>query len=268
MPAPGTFPLLLSIAAAMALLLTAGFAAFLYLASGQNGSSSPWKALLSRFASANPWRWGDLLAVLLLVASAQVLRRALSPAIAWDVLAFQGVLIAGILWRARGKRRPFGAPAPARAIATQAVLRWLAILPVLWFAAFVWQLLLKAAGHAPDFQNAIRLFLETRNPWTRFSFIFLAVGIVPFAEEALFRGLLLPLLVRRMGAAAGLALTAIGFASLHADAGTFVPLALLSVALSLAYVRTGTLWVPVAMHALFNGANLLLLLGLVRAGVV
>ena len=147
-------------------------------------------------------------------------------------------------------------------------LRWLAILPALWFVSFVWNLLLNAAGHAPDFQEAIRLFLANDDPWTRAGFVFFAVVLAPFAEEALFRGILLPLLVRRIGPGAGLALTAIGFAAVHADLGTFAALALFSVALSLAYARTGTLWVPVGMHALFNAANLALLLALVRAGVV
>ena len=61
-------------------------------------------------------------------------------------------------------------------------------------------------------------------------------------------------------------LLAAGFAALHADAGTFAALAVFSVALSLAYARTGSLWVPVSMHALFNGTNLALLLALSRAG--
>ena len=65
-----------------------------------------------------------------------------------------------------------------------------------------------------------------------------------------------------------MALTALAFASLHADLGTFVPLLLLSVALSLAYARTQSLWAPMAIHALFNAANLALLLALSRAGVV
>ena len=83
-----------------------------------------------------------------------------------------------------------------------------------------------------------------------------------------FRGILLPLLTRRTGPLAGMALTALGFAALHADLGTFVALAIFSVALSMAYIRTGTIWVPIEMHALFNAANLALLLALAHAGVV
>ena len=266
MPAPATLRPLLPVAAALAVLLTAGVAALAHLVSRRPAVSTPWKTALAQLAAASPWGEKDLALLLPALAAAQILRAFLGGAIVWNLLAFHGALAAGVLWLAHGKARPFGAIAPVRAVAAQAALRWLAILPLLWFAAFVWQLLLRAAGHAPDFQNAIRLFLDTRDPWSRAGFIFFAVGIAPFAEEALFRGILLPALVRRIGAGAGLALTAIGFAALHADAGTFMALAVFSVALSLAYARTGTLWVPVGMHMLFNAVNLSLLLALVRAG--
>ena len=267
---PASVPLrpLLPVAVAMATLLLAGVAAFTHLLSRPRAFSTPWRVALAQLAAANPWRGKDLLMLALVLSAAQAARSLLGGALAWDMLAFQGALIAGILWRARGKMRPFGAAAPAGALAAQAALRWLAILPALWFASFVWNLLLNAAGHAPDFQEAIRLFLANDDPWTRAGFVFFAVVLAPFAEEALFRGILLPMLVRRIGSVAGLALTAIGFAALHADLGTFPALALFSVALSLAYARTGTLWVPVGMHALFNAANLVLLLALARAGLV
>ncbi len=268
MPAPDTLRLLLPVVAVLALLLTAGVAALVHLVSRPQAGSTPWKTNLSQFGDASPWHWIDLLLILLLVATAQFIRHSLSESIGWDVLAFQGALIAGILWRARGKTRPFGASAPFRVIGTQALRRWLAILPILWFAAFVWQFLLNAFGHAPDLQNAIRLFLDSDDTRMRALFFFFAVVLAPVAEEGLFRGILLPLLVRRTGAFAGLALTTIGFAALHGDLGTFLPLAVFSIALSLAYARTGTLWVPMAMHALFNAANLALILALIRAGIL
>lgn len=268
MPAPDTLRLLLPIALAMAVLLTAGVAALVHLAARRGPFSLPWKIQLAQLAEASPWHWPDLILLLLLLALAQGIRQFLPPAVGWDVLAFQGVLIAGIAWRAYGKVRPLGEPAPARTIAAQALLRWLAILPILWFAGFTWQLLLKVAGYAPDFQEAISYFLNTGDFKVRAAFLFFAVVLAPLAEEGLFRGILLPLLTRRTGPLAGMALTALGFAALHADLGTFVALAIFSVALSMAYIRTGTIWVPIAMHALFNAANLALLLALAHAGVV
>jgi membrane protease YdiL (CAAX protease family) len=268
MPALDTLRLLLPVAVALALLLTTSVAALVHLASQRQACATPWKILLVQFAAASPWRWADLLFVLLLIAMGQLIRHSFPVSIGWDVLAFQGVLIAGILWRARGKARPFGVPVSLRAVTSQALLRWLAVLPILWFAAFTWQFMLKAVGHAPNLQEAIRLFLATDDVRSRIQFVIFAVVLAPVAEEALFRGLLLPMLVRRTGAAAGVALTAVGFGALHGDVGTFVPLAIFSVALSLAYARTGTLRVSILMHALFNAVNLALMLGLVRAGVL
>lgn len=268
MPPPESLHLLVPVAAAMALLLVGGVAALVHLGRGGPADAAPWRLQLARFAAASPWRRGDLAALLALLALAQLLRSRLPESLTAHVLAFQGVVLAGVLWRARRKTRPFGDRLPLRTVAGQALLRWLAILPVLWFSAFVSQLLLDAWGHPAGFQEAIRYFLESSATRQRVALVLFAVGVAPVAEELLFRGVLLPLLVRGAGAAAGLALTAIGFAALHGHLGTFVPLAAISVALSLAYARTGSLLVPMAMHALFNGVNLALLGVLVRAGVV
>ena len=268
MPPLDTLRPLLPVAAALALLLAAGVAALAHLALRPRDFSTPWKTVLGQLAAASPWRGRDLLFILLALSGAQLVRRMLPASTALDIVAFQGVLVAAVGWWMRAKPRPFGAPAPARAVLAQAALRWLAVLPILWFVSFAWQILLTALGHAPDFQAAIHLFLETDDPLRRASFVVFAVVVAPIAEEALFRGILLPLLVRRFGAAIGLGLVALGFAALHGDAGSFPGLAVLSVALSLAYARTGTILVPMAMHALFNAANLALILALLRSGAL
>ena len=268
MPPLDTLRPLLPVAAALALLLAAGVAALAHLALRPRDFSTPWKTVLGQLAAASPWRGRDLLFILLALSGAQLVRRMLPASTALDILAFQGVLVAAVGLQMRAKPRPFGAPAPARAVLAQAALRWLAVLPILWFVSFAWQILLTALGHAPDFQAAIHLFLETDDPLRRASFVVFAVVVAPIAEEALFRGILLPLLVRRFGAAIGLGLVALGFAALHGDAGSFPGLAVLSVALSLAYARTGTILVPMAMHALFNAANLALILALLRSGAL
>lgn len=268
MPPLDTLRPLLPVAAALALLLVAGVAALAHLALRPRDFSTPWKTVLGQLAAASPWRGRDLLFLLMALSCAQLVRRLLPASTGLDVLAFQGVLIVAVGWRMRAKPRPFGAPAPVGAVLSQAAVRWLAVLPLLWFVSFAWQILLTALGHAPDFQAAIHLFLETDDPLRRAAFVFFAVVVAPIAEEALFRGILLPLLVRRLGAGIGLGVVAIGFAALHGDVGSFPGLAVLSVALSLAYARTGTILVPMAMHALFNAANLALILALLRSGAL
>ena len=86
------------------------------------------------------------------------------------------------------------------------------------------------------------------------------MGLAPFFEETVFRGVMLPLFVRRFGLGAGVLLTSALFAGIHMNLQATAPLFVVAVGCSLAYVYTGSLWVPVTMHALFNGINLLFLL--------
>jgi len=268
MPPPESLQSLMPIALAVGLLLTAGMASLLFFFLRHQETVPPWRVQLATSANASPWQWRDLLNLLFLVAIAQIACVALPTSFLLSALAFPGVVILGMAWLARRKLRPFGVPIRGRALMGQALLRWLAILPILWFCAFLWQLLLKGFGIEPDLQDTIRLFIDNDSLVQRGVFIFLAVVVAPLAEEGLFRGILQPLLIRRFGTLMGLTLTALGFAALHANLGAFVSLAIFSVALSLATARTGTLWVPVLMHALFNAMNLALLTALIRAGVV
>jgi membrane protease YdiL (CAAX protease family) len=264
---PAALAPLAAVLAAMAVLLVAGLAALLHLlALGR--SQPPWTDALQALAARAPWRWSHVGQLLAILFAAQLLRRALPAAPLWDMLCFQGVLLPALLLLARPLRAPFGDPMPWRAAAAQAALRWLAILPILWFAGFAWNLLLLLLGHRPDLQHAVQLFLQTPGFWPRAAFVLFAVVVAPVVEELLFRGILLPLLVRRAGPAPGLALASAAFAALHADLAAFPALAILAAALSLAYARTRSLAVPIALHVAFNAANLLLLLGLQRAGAL
>lgn len=85
----------------------------------------------------------------------------------------------------------------------------------------------------------------------------LIAGVAPFVEELFFRGMLYPLLRRRMGAPATIVLNAALFALIH-----IYPLllpGLFVVGLFLAYLRerSGSIWPSVLLHALQNGLALL-----------
>lgn len=108
-----------------------------------------------------------------------------------------------------------------------------------------------------DFQDL------ARNPETAPYFLVLAAVFAPLAEEAFFRGMLYPALAGRLGVRAGIVLTALPFALLHAVedlvegdlagaalvVGLILPLGLL---LAWVYHRRGTLAAPVLVHAVFN----------------
>lgn len=256
------------VGAVLAVLLVAGVGAMWRLSWLVVPTRDAWPTRLRRMAAQSPWTHRDLAWLLLLLAAAQILRHLWRPdALAWHLASFHGVLLGGLLWRMSRQRAPLGTRLPWRAVLGHALVRWLAILPILWFAGFVWQLTLRASGYVPDIQQAIRLFIEIQSPWLRVGFLLFAVGIAPIVEEVLFRGILLPLVSRHLGPWAGLILTALGFAVLHGDPGAFIALAIFAVALTLAYIRTGSLRVPIAMHMIFNAVNLGLILLLNTCGV-
>lgn len=139
---------------------------------------------------------------------------------------------------------------------------YLASLPFLFVSSLVYQGILSANGYPPSLQE-IALLLSGNNPlWLRCYMAILAVVVAPFFEECLFRGLILPLLVRRLGLGAGIFLTSLAFASIHFHFPTLIPLLVIATAFSLAYLYTRSLWVPIVMHGLFNGVNLALLLAI------
>jgi len=77
----------------------------------------------------------------------------------------------------------------------------------------------------------------------------LLVVMAPVVEELLFRGLLLPAWTARMGQSAAVVLSSLAFALLHVDwLGSFI----FSAVLSVVFLRTGRLWLPILIHAANN----------------
>jgi membrane protease YdiL (CAAX protease family) len=99
-----------------------------------------------------------------------------------------------------------------------------------------------------------------------------AAVIAPVAEEVLFRGAILTAWARTGGARRAIIQTAILFAAAHilpiggetfgqaAGVATVAAVARIPVALALGwvYVRTGTLWAPIGLHATFNAILILI----------
>jgi membrane protease YdiL (CAAX protease family) len=76
----------------------------------------------------------------------------------------------------------------------------------------------------------------------------------PAAEEMIFRGLLFGLLKDRIGVAATIAVTALGWALLHYTYAWWVIgiIVVDGLLFGLARWRTGSVYVPIAMHVLYN----------------
>lgn len=87
-----------------------------------------------------------------------------------------------------------------------------------------------------------------------------AVVVAPLVEETVFRGFIYGVLKRYTDGWFAALCSASLFAIVHMHIGTFVPLFVLALGLCAAYERTGSLLVPMWMHAIFNGVSTALLL--------
>lgn len=110
----------------------------------------------------------------------------------------------------------------------------------------------------PEEQAVIKVLLETVGPGQRVCFAFTAVVLAPVVEEALFRGILYPLIKQAGRPRLALAVSSLLFAAIHYNLMTFVPLTFLAMALALLYEKTDTLLAPILTHALFNAVNLVM----------
>lgn len=238
-----------------------------------------WEERVSRLAW-RPWSRGDVwrLAGLLLglhaaanlVAVAVLGRRparADAAALPMTILvtaAFHGAVLAacaaalvrrGISWASA-----FGlARRGAWRAAGQGLLIGAAAAPFVIGYNWVWQHALRFLGHDPGLQPVLELMARDAPLGVRIYLLVLAVAVAPVAEETLFRGVLLPVLARRFGGAAGVIFSAAVFAALHLHAGSMAPLFVVGVALGAAALYSGSLWAPIALHAAFNAVNLALL---------
>jgi len=107
-----------------------------------------------------------------------------------------------------------------------------------------------------DSQPVMQLFEHVAEPSKKIPIILLAVVIAPMAEEFVFRGFLYGVLKRYAGGPPALIFSGVSFALIHLHVPSLLPLFLLACVLTCAYELSGSLLVPMAMHALFNSVTL------------
>ena len=111
-------------------------------------------------------------------------------------------------------------------------------------------------GASSSRQGIIELFSATPSMPQRVTIIVLAVTIAPIAEEFVFRFFLYGVLRRYAGRAVAMVLSGLLFAAVHAHLPSFAPLFVLAACFTVAYEWSGSLLVPMSMHALFNAMML------------
>jgi len=132
-------------------------------------------------------------------------------------------------------------------------------LPMVFAVDLIASALLKVNA-TKDAQEVIQIFENSSTVAQRVPIILLAVVIAPVAEELAFRGYLYAVIKRYFGAIPALVLSGLLFAMIHLNLPSFFPLLVLASVFALAYELSGTLLVPMTMHALFNAFSLILVL--------
>lgn len=132
-----------------------------------------------------------------------------------------------------------------------------ALLPLLLLVSILTS---RVLGKDAQLQPLMDLYQEgvRQRDWRVIWTTILAAGVIaPIGEEILFRGYIYPAMKRLIGALPAAFLAALLFAAIHNSAAGMATLTLLAIALTVAYERTGSLIVPMVMHALFNSTSLL-----------
>ena len=105
-------------------------------------------------------------------------------------------------------------------------------------------------------QSIVEMFNESQTLQQRVFIIILAVAVAPIVEEFVFRFFLYGVARRYLGRAVGLTANSLLFAAVHAHIPSAVPLFVLGTCFTIAYEWSGSILVPMAMHALFNSLTL------------
>jgi membrane protease YdiL (CAAX protease family) len=117
----------------------------------------------------------------------------------------------------------------------------------------------KILGEGLRKQEIIQLFNTSQTLPQRVIIIIMAVALAPIAEEFMFRFFLYGVLKRYFGRLIGLLVNASFFAAVHTHLPSFGPLFVLGGCFTLAYEWSGSILVPMTMHALFNAFTLTVL---------
>ncbi len=109
-------------------------------------------------------------------------------------------------------------------------------------------------------QDAVRAFRDSGDAVARLVLVVAAVVVAPLVEELIFRGFIYGVIKRFTDTWFAALCSALLFAVVHFHVGSLLPLSVLALLLCAAYELSGSLLVPMLMHAIFNLTSLVLLL--------
>ena len=134
---------------------------------------------------------------------------------------------------------------------------WLMIMPLVLLIGW---LMNEIIGDQGGSNPLLELVLGSDEFFPLFLLLITTVVLAPVFEELVFRGILLPVLVSKVGKASGVLLSALIFALAHLSVGELPPLFLLGIGLGLMRLSSGRLFPCAFMHSLWNGVTFISLL--------
>ncbi len=108
---------------------------------------------------------------------------------------------------------------------------------------------------------------EGFNWFGAFGMVFAAGIVAPFAEELVFRGVLYRVLRNFWPVLPAAVVSSVLFGLMHGFVEVFPGTMLLGFVMALAYERSGTLWVPFVIHAVYNSLSLTMLFVFLAMGI-
>ncbi len=232
-----------------------------------------------RFAAvrSRPWTWVEALSILVVlfvfrlamalcsdpppdlecVSTAEILWPLFLSTLGFHGVGFLLVILCmrlcGAGWRSAFGSSIEGLPRSA----LRGIVGYFAVMPVVMTGMVITAVICTLIGYRPEPQIVVQILQRTDSAFLMLYLGTIAVTAAPLVEELLFRGVGLSFLGKHMHPVAAILCVSAFFAAVHMHIPSMLPIFLLAVGLSAAYVYTGDILVPVVMHAMFNAVSLI-----------
>ena len=131
-----------------------------------------------------------------------------------------------------------------------------AAFPLVLCVSLIMQTVLRQGAQEQELVTLFRDVTRASNRSAVAQIVIAGAVIAPVCEEFLFRGFFYVVFKRYLGAPFSAVLVSALFAAFHVNVTAFPGLFVLALCFTIAYEATGSLLVPMTMHALFNAAQL------------
>ena len=141
---------------------------------------------------------------------------------------------------------------PMKEGVVKSISGWLMIMPLVLLIGWIMNEIIGDQGGS---NPLLELVLSSNDFVPLFLLLITTVFLAPIFEELVFRGILLPVLVSKVGKVSGVVLSALIFALAHLSVGELPPLFVLGIGLGLMRLSSGRLFPCALMHSLWNGVT-------------